>query len=231
LEEAVAAGRFREDLYYRVRVVEIDLPPLRERGPDEIERLARHFAAMYAQRYERPAPRIDADALRTIRAHTWPGNVRELEHWIESAIALAPEGRITSAHLPSRRREVTGGAAPASSSAPFSSGPGSTGLFASAPQPVGSHAASAGAQVRDPLLDTMKSAPDHAAAAAPASQAQDGLGQVTLPLGLSLDEAAKRYVEATLVACDGNKTEAARRLEVGRNTIARALHKKSPAER
>jgi Nif-specific regulatory protein len=183
---------------------------------------------MYAQRYERPAPRIEADALRTIRAHTWPGNVRELEHWIESAIALAPEGRITSAHLPARRREVTGGSAPASSPGPFSSGPGSTGSFAGAPQATGSHAARlhVEAPLRDPLLDTMKSAPDHAAAAAPANQVQDGLGQVTLPLGLSLDEAAKRYVEATLVACDGNKTEAARRLEVGRNTIARALQKK-----
>jgi transcriptional regulator with GAF, ATPase, and Fis domain len=58
LEKAVADGRFREDLYYRVRVVEIDLPPLRARGPEDIETLARHFAEVYAQRYQRPPPRF-----------------------------------------------------------------------------------------------------------------------------------------------------------------------------
>jgi Nif-specific regulatory protein len=175
LERAVAEGRFREDLYYRARVVEIELPPLRARGPGEIEGLARHFAAMYAERYGRPAPRLEPSALEALRTHTWHGNVRELEHWIESAIALAPDGRVTAGHLPARRS------------------PASTATTAT-PAPA-------------------------VAATAPSR----GDGEVTLPTGLPLDEATRRYVEATIAACDGNKTEAARRLRVGRNRIARAL--------
>lgn len=207
LEGAVAAGRFREDLYYRVRVVEIDLPALRDRGADEIERLARHFADMYAQRYERSAPRFEPDALREIRAHSWPGNVRELEHWIESAIALAPDGRITTAHLPMRRREVNSAGLHASSGAPAS---------VSLPRAAPANAAVAGPVAAALPANTTQVATSAASAA----------GDVALPIGLSLDEATRRYVEATVAACDGNKTEAARRLEVGRNTITRALQKR-----
>jgi len=104
LEEATQEGRFREDLYYRVRVVEIEVPPLRARGAEEVLVLARHFADMYARRYGRPEPVIDDEALKLLRTHDWPGNVRELEHWIESAIVLSPTGRITAAQLPARKR-------------------------------------------------------------------------------------------------------------------------------
>ncbi|HEX7666287.1 MAG TPA: sigma-54-dependent Fis family transcriptional regulator, partial [Polyangiaceae bacterium] len=103
LEEAVAQGRFREDLYYRLRVVEIELPSLAARGGDEVEALARHFADMYAQKYDRPRPKFEKDALVALRAHDWPGNVRELEHWIESAVVLAPNGVIGRAVLPEPR--------------------------------------------------------------------------------------------------------------------------------
>ncbi|MBX3204109.1 MAG: sigma-54-dependent Fis family transcriptional regulator [Labilithrix sp.] len=116
LEQRVADGRFREDLYYRVRVVEIEIPPLRMRGVSEMEQLAIHFADMYAKRYGRPAPAFGADALAVMRAHSWPGNVRELEHWVESAIVLAPDGRIGAAHLPRARKPVAtagAGSAPA----------------------------------------------------------------------------------------------------------------------
>jgi transcriptional regulator with GAF, ATPase, and Fis domain len=161
LERAVKNGKFREDLYYRVRVVEIELPPLRARGPDEIEQLARHFADMYAKRYGRPAPAFEADALVRMRLHAWPGNVRELEHWVESAIVLAPDGLIRASQLPKDRFEPT--------------------------------------------------------------PAEVAAGAVAIPLGLPLDEASRRYVEATVGACEGNKAEAARRLRVGRNTIGRTL--------
>ncbi|MBX3261324.1 MAG: sigma-54-dependent Fis family transcriptional regulator [Labilithrix sp.] len=104
LERRVADGRFREDLYYRIRVVEIEIPPLRARGVAEMEQLAIHFADMYARRYGRPAPVFGADALAVMRAHAWPGNVRELEHWVESAIVLAPDGRIGASQLPRARK-------------------------------------------------------------------------------------------------------------------------------
>ena len=80
LESRVAEGTFREDLYYRVRVVEIEIPSLRERGPEEIERLALHFADRYAERYERPPMRFTPQVTERLRTHEWPGNVRELEH-------------------------------------------------------------------------------------------------------------------------------------------------------
>ncbi len=81
LKKLAREGRFREDLYYRVKVVEIELPALRTRGGDEIEQLARHFAEVYARRYERPDPTFTTDAMARLRAHSFPGNVRELEHW------------------------------------------------------------------------------------------------------------------------------------------------------
>ena len=62
---------------------------------------------MYAKRYRRPAPIFGADALAVMRAHAWPGNVRELEHWVESAVVLAPDGRIGAAHLPRLRPSLT----------------------------------------------------------------------------------------------------------------------------
>ena len=172
LEQRVADGRFREDLYYRIRVVEIEIPPLRARGEPEIEQLAIHFAHMYAKRYARPAPVFSPEALAAMRAHDWPGNVRELEHWVESAIVLAPDGRISASHLPRIKKVLAPAAAP---------GPRS-----------------------DPSSSTVATAP-------------------VVPLGLTLEEATRRYVAATVDACDGNKAEAARRLDVGRNTIGRIL--------
>jgi len=103
LEAGVAAGTFREDLYYRVRVVEMVLPPLRARGPDEIDALATHFAAIYAKRYGRPLPRLEPATLAALHAHSWPGNVRELEHWVESAVVMSRDGVLRPEHLPRPR--------------------------------------------------------------------------------------------------------------------------------
>jgi len=91
LEERVRAGTFREDLYYRIRVVPIVVPPLRERGDAEVVMLVQHFAEHYAKRYSRPLPSLPEATLAALKAHRWPGNVRELEHWVESAVVLAPE--------------------------------------------------------------------------------------------------------------------------------------------
>jgi len=155
LAKLVREGRFREDLYYRVRVVEIELPTLRLRGAGDVEELARHFADMYAQRYGRPPPEFEPKALERLRRHAWPGNVRELEHWIESAVVLAPDGVLRAENFPKDDGPVV----------------------------------------------------------------NDG----SLPVGLTLAEAERRYVERTLEACGGNKAEAARRLGIGRNTLGRLI--------
>jgi len=89
LAAMVKAGTFRSDLYFRVRVVEIELPPLRERGTDDILGLAEHFAGVYGRRHVKAAPVLTDDARAALAAHPWPGNVRELEHTIERAVVLA----------------------------------------------------------------------------------------------------------------------------------------------
>jgi transcriptional regulator with GAF, ATPase, and Fis domain len=88
LEHEVAEGRFRRDLYYRLSVFPIALPPLRER-PEDIAQLAGHFADAAARRYGKPAPRLTLAAARQLQAYTWPGNVRELQHVIERAVLLS----------------------------------------------------------------------------------------------------------------------------------------------
>ncbi|MCA9634156.1 MAG: sigma-54-dependent Fis family transcriptional regulator [Myxococcales bacterium] len=96
LEHMLAKGQFREDLYYRLRVVEVQVPSLQERGASEIEILLRHFIERASERHGRPALRLDARTLATLVARPWPGNVRELEHWVESATVLSSEGLLHS---------------------------------------------------------------------------------------------------------------------------------------
>ena len=89
LRAAVDAGRFRADLFYRLNVLHIVIPPLRERAED-IQPLAEHFLRKYAKAHGRALQSIEGEALRALHAYSWPGNVRELEHWIESEIHFAP---------------------------------------------------------------------------------------------------------------------------------------------
>ena len=84
----LAAGRFREDLLYRLNTVVIRLPPLRDRL-DDVAALAAHFLPYYAARYRKPLSAFDDGALSTMRAHAWPGNVRELAHVVERAVLMA----------------------------------------------------------------------------------------------------------------------------------------------
>ena len=88
LDRLVRDGRFREDLYYRLNVVPLHVPPLRDRRED-IVALARMFIARLAPEPQRP-PELGADAVQALRAHSWPGNVRELRNVIERAMAYAP---------------------------------------------------------------------------------------------------------------------------------------------
>jgi DNA-binding NtrC family response regulator len=88
LSEEIDAGRFREDLLYRLNTVVIHLPPLAER-PQDIEPLAAHFLAHYASRYRKPLAGFEVDARAALLAHRWPGNVRELAHSVERAVLMA----------------------------------------------------------------------------------------------------------------------------------------------
>ncbi len=94
----VAAGRFREDLLFRLNTIEIRLPGLRERGVD-IDLLANHFLHIYTERYRKKITGFDASAMQALREHPWPGNVRELDHAVERAVLLSPGPAIRSADL------------------------------------------------------------------------------------------------------------------------------------
>ena len=94
LAAEIAAGRFREDLLYRVNTVQVHLPPLRERR-DDIDPLARHFLAHYAARYRKGLGNFEAKARQALFAHAWPGNVRELAHAVERAVLLAEGPDVT----------------------------------------------------------------------------------------------------------------------------------------
>jgi Nif-specific regulatory protein len=162
LARMVSEGKFREDLYYRIKVVEMVLPPLRERGGDDIERLARHFVATAAKRHRLEQPRLSTTALERLKSYRWPGNVRELENCIESAVVLS-EGEILEEHLP---LPTVDRAAPAAVEATPSAGP---------------------------------------------------------PGLLPLAEVERRHILRVLEAVKGNRTAAAKALEIGRNTLARKL--------
>ncbi|MDP9898721.1 sigma-54 interaction domain-containing protein [Variovorax ginsengisoli] len=98
LQDAVAAGHFREDLFYRLHVVHLALPTLRER-PGDILPLARHFIEEYRQRLGYGAVRLDASAERKLSEHGWPGNIRELENVIHHALLICQNDVLGEAHL------------------------------------------------------------------------------------------------------------------------------------
>jgi DNA-binding NtrC family response regulator len=113
LREEVRTGRFREDLFYRLHVVPITLPALRER-PEDIPVLARLFVERFAARLQRPVTGIEPAAMDALRAHAWPGNIRELENAIERAILLCDGTTLGPRDLPP---EISAGVRPVAPSA------------------------------------------------------------------------------------------------------------------
>ena len=98
LQEAVDRGEFRVDLYYRLNVVTLELPPLRDRGGD-LDLLAKAFTEQLAARYAMPLPELSPELMAALRAHAWPGNVRELRHAIERALLLSEPGTLDPGEL------------------------------------------------------------------------------------------------------------------------------------
>jgi two-component system, NtrC family, response regulator HydG len=99
LEDSVAKGNFREDLLYRLRVIELEIPPLRERQEDIIP-LARYIVSKFSKRLKIPDLRLDATSLDYLLAYSWPGNIREMENIIERAAILSKDGLIRPEYLP-----------------------------------------------------------------------------------------------------------------------------------
>ena len=114
LRQEAAAGHFRRDLFYRLSVFPIALPPLRERV-DDLPRLAAHFLEQAAQRYGRRGLRLSARAIKTLEAYAWPGNVRELQHVIERAVLLSRGGvlRLDALDGPETTRATSSESTPA----------------------------------------------------------------------------------------------------------------------
>ena len=108
LETEVAEGRFRDDLFYRLDVMRIHLPPLRER-PEDLCVLADQILSRLCQRIGKTVPPLSSEVLEGLRAYSWPGNVRELENTLERALILAPPEGIEAKHLPFEHRGVGGG--------------------------------------------------------------------------------------------------------------------------
>lgn len=110
LEQMVAKGTFREDLYYRLNVIEVRLPPLRERSGD-VAVLVNHFIDKYEKENQKKIKKVDPDFLNVLEKYSWPGNVRELENMVERAVVLARDGVISKELLPPsvHRKTKTGG--------------------------------------------------------------------------------------------------------------------------
>jgi transcriptional regulator with GAF, ATPase, and Fis domain len=204
LSELVAEGRFREDLYYRLSVVEIPVPPLRERGED-LALLADHFLARFAAEQGTPPRRLGRDALAALAAHPLPGNVRQLEHLLLHAFVMADKTVIEAADLP------------------LGPGPGAAAgrdAGAASPGPPSSS---------EPSGESVSSARDGAGAAelAPPGGASQALGSAPprgAPASLGEHRAAERArILAALERTGWNRVKAAAALGMPRRTFYRRL--------
>jgi transcriptional regulator with PAS, ATPase and Fis domain len=117
LKDRIRQNQFREDLYYRLKVVEVCLPPLRERIGD-IPLLVDHFCNQFNRRFNKQIEGVSDDAVRKLTTYPWPGNVRELEHAIEHAFVLCHSRYIAIDHLPPEISEYRGDQQPKSGKSP-----------------------------------------------------------------------------------------------------------------
>jgi two-component system response regulator HydG len=174
LKRAVELGSFRQDLFYRLSVFPIKLPPLRER-PEDIHPLVIHFLEHYKQKTGRFISGISKDALQALITYDWPGNVRELENAIERAVIIASGRQIELEDLPEAITKIA-------------------------------------LQERDRIKVERAKA---------ASEGRTTTFEVTVPS--SMEEIERQAIEATLEFTSGDKSQAARLLDIGRKTLYRKL--------
>jgi len=175
LADAVAAGAFRRDLFYRLAVVQIDVPPLRDRRED-VPTLVRHFLSARAGA-DGAAPAVSREAMRLLQAYDWPGNVRELKNAVEHAVVVSGGGPVLPAHLPERVRR--------------------------GPAPAPTSPDSAGAAL-EAYLDRL---------------AEAGPGAFRTAVA----DLEKRLIARALADAGGNRSAAAGRLGIHRNTLRRKI--------
>jgi DNA-binding NtrC family response regulator len=210
LAREVALGRFREDLYYRLAVVVLTLPPLRERG-DDIRLLAEHCVARFAYEHRRATRAISREALALMAAYPWPGNVRQLYNVLERAVLLADGPVLLPAHLPAEVRAPLHG---------FTSAPGTFGTLPTPShgipsQGLPSYAAPSYAATGYAVPSYAAPGQDVPAVSYPGAASAEGL----LPLG----ELERRHIAHALALTGGHLARAAELLGIHRNTLRRKL--------
>ena len=198
LEEEVARGTFRIDLYHRVAGAQLWVPPLRERL-DELRGLVDALVAAACEREERPLMMVSDEALDLMRRYPWPGNIRELRNVMERAVLLATEGVITPAHLPVEKLRASFSARRVTSSG--SGGHTRTGTRSSTSGVRSAHTPTPGS-----------SAPPPSAPAAPPSDLKD-----------SIRALERTRIQQALAEAGGNQTRAAQALGISRRTLVSRL--------
>ena len=211
LQAEVKAGRFREDLYYRLNVIPLDLPPLRNR-PGDLELLAAHFAERYARENDRPVPELAPSFFAALARHGWAGNIRELENVIQRCVVLSQGRRLSQRDLhwllPPESLEGLPEDPPERPAAPSAREAGRreiAGSLPAAPEadlPPGAVLA----DPRTPLAGVPLGTP------------------VVLPLGLSLPELERFWLLSTLSALKGNRTHAAEQLDIALRTVRNKIN-------
>ena len=206
LEAEVAAGAFREDLFFRLNGIPLVIPPLRDR-PVEVEPLARALIAMSCKRSGRPEPDLRRDAIELLRRYAWPGNIRELRNVMERAVLLAGHGPITPEHLPVEK--MVGVQLPARQlgrSLPPTPAPRAAPIPPASRRPFESREEMGRPTMPPPL--TEETGP-HAA--------------TQLPLKSGMEQAERDLILRALEQCAGNQTQAAKLLGISRRTLVSRL--------
>jgi DNA-binding NtrC family response regulator len=213
LQQKMVDKTFREDLYYRISVIPVQLPPLRDRT-DDIPLLINHFIQQISQRQGTPPPRISDEVIGVLKLYRWPGNVRELQNAIERACALCDNGVVLLKDLPERVLEVVAGISPDNR----------VGVSV-APQGVDTRESIAhtiaAPGITEPVIDPLL-----AEKAAGAAQWSKGLPPVQLKEFLHRQEVD--YIEQVIQAAGGDKEKAAQMLGISMATLYRKLAAPSP---
>jgi DNA-binding NtrC family response regulator len=200
LEKEIGEGRFREDLYYRLKVVTLAIPPLRERGED-VTRLAEHYLVEICREHGRDPKRFTREAISVLRAYPWPGNVRELRNVVESIVIFHRGTEIRAADLPA---EI------------LAYGPGVPYEIELPSSPVVDPVSAAGpAAAPAPLVAVEERSEGAAPGVAAAPRERDE--------PMTMADIEREAILSTLQKTGGRRVEAARLLDIGLRTLQRKL--------